>query len=695
LTVLIVASIGRAVVPYFTDGRDPGRWSAGAQRLLGLEGPVEPTALGRVLDGRDPDTGRPLASPRRGRRAGWDLVFGAPKSLSILAATHGGLGREIRAAHRAAVEGVTEYLEGRLGMWRLGPEGTWAEAEGLVAAAFDHVSNAASEPHVHTHVLVANLSRSAGKWGAVMGQDWFVDRSALGALYQLELRHHLDQLGLSFDWRLRPDGLADVAGIPRAAVRAASSQSRAVQVGGRHSARHAAAPAPWEDRLDRATAGLEPAQVFERGGGLDDPAVARTVATRLAVRRSDFRRADVIIAVASAYAGGAPASVVSDWADRFCASSIPVRSPTRTPRWATPAARRMDDDLVRELTGPGHRGGRAGATGPVADDLLPAGSTMAERYGDAARALTLGPDRLYFLAAKPGRSEFLAHAELLSVCRPAWERSGLRVEVSSPTAEGARRWAVLAGLEPFRSGHHPDVLVVDHADRRTSSELVRLVRSAADRVVFVEGGTLPRLTNPASHGLVEAAEAYGPTHVGEHPPWAPSEPGRAESGRLFGRTAASELLGLQAGQPTSVLVGLGLEEVRGLNRAVLGRDPGRKGADRFEPGDRVVVLRSRSGLPPYATFGTVTRAGRDRSGPAVTIAWSDGTHRSITDARTLSAVGFGYAVTPWLAARSSASLIVFGPAEALGRGRERVVASVDLARDGPARDRSAAVILQR
>jgi hypothetical protein len=615
-----------------------------------------------------------MAARRRGRRAGWDLVFGAPKSLSILAAGGdpgpggvacgglggGGLGTDVRVAHTSAVDGLIGHLEERLTMRRTGPDGARLAAGGLVAASFDHTRNAAAEPHLHTHVIVANLSRAASRWGAVSEQDWFFDRVALGALYHLELRHHLALRGLGFEWRLRPDGLADVSGIPRAAVRAASSQSRAVGLSGRYAARRPAVAAPWRDRLERAGRGTGPVLSVGRSaqpepfrtGQLDDPAVARVVSTRLAVRRSDFRRADVIVALASCYPGGADCGTVTEWADRFCAASIPVRSPGPSRRWATLGARRMDVDLIRELSGSAHRDGPGRTVTAAVEEVLRTATAVTDRYREATRALTLGAGRVHFLAAGAGRSELLAHTEVLSLCREAWERSGLQVEVSSPSPEGYRRWAVLAGTDPYRPGHCPDVLVVDQADRRTSSELLRLAGSGAERLVFVEGGTLPRLTNPASHGLAEVADELGRIGVGEHPRWAPAVIGRTGPGASIGRAAAAELLDRRCHRPASLLIGLGLEEVEGLNRAVLGRDPDPTGPGRFEPGDRVLVLRSRPGLPPAATFGTVDRVGTDRSGSAVTCAWPDGSRTTLAGRRALSALGFGYAATPRLAARA-------------------------------------------
>ncbi len=122
--------------------------------------------------------------------------------------------------------------------------------------------------------------------------------------------------------------------------------------------------------------------------------------------------------------------------------------------------------------------------------------------------------------------------------------------------------------------------------------------------------------------------------------------------------------------------GLGPEEVRALNRAAVGYRAGATlgGHMPFRAGDRVVVLKHRAGLPAYGTFGTVTDTWGDRSGPTgARFLWADGSETVTADRRALAGVGWGYAVTPWLAARRAGPLMVLGPAAALGRARERVV----------------------
>ncbi len=685
--MLVVRGIGAGVAHYFLDGRDPGCWTPGAARLLGLSGPVRSGDLRAVLSGIDPHTGRFLPRVRHPRRrGGWDLVFSAPKSLSLLAAGSPA-GDSVTGAHAAAVGRVLEHVEQRLTVRDAVAPGGAGPAGGLVAARFEHASNAASEPHVHTHVLVANLTRTDRGWSAVSNSEWYVGRARLGALYQMALRHELRQRGWDLEWRLRPDGLADLAGVPSPAVRAASTQGRQAAAQGRFVARRGATPQPWQDRVVRAgfdrrtrgevgrgpdpgRGGEDRAGVTARGGlGPGEAELERRVASRLAMRRSDFREADVIVALAATVEHGCPPDRAASWAERFCAASQPAASPTAGPRWTTSLARRADDRLVDLLEGmratpgppgPGPTGGRGG--------------------GPPASAVS-------FLSSLPGRSDLVAQAEYLEGCRAGWDRDGLRAAVLTPAASAAR-WEVLTGLPAHRPGTAADVLVVDQADRRSTPELLQLLEAARARgswLIMVEGGTLPRLAHFASRGLAEFSAGTGALTCPPPPEWTPAPTPADERGPgRWGRRAADELLGRWCdGDRSELLVGLGLEEVRSLNRAARLVEAGARAGpavrsgrgETFAAGDRVVVVRSGPRRPPYGTFGRIADVGD--TGRSLGIRW-DGQDRAVAYGPEIAAgLGHGWAATAHLAARAGRDVMLLGPVEAAPRLRSLVRASIE------------------
>ena len=109
-------------------------------------------ASGRWSD--EPKTLAPLA--------GYDLVFSCPKSVSLLHALSDdeGVRRAISDAHESSWKAALAYLEAEACVVRRGRGGQVREhGEGFVAAAFRHRTSRAQDPHLHTHVIVANLAR--------------------------------------------------------------------------------------------------------------------------------------------------------------------------------------------------------------------------------------------------------------------------------------------------------------------------------------------------------------------------------------------------------------------------------------------------------------------------------------------------------------------------------------------------------
>ncbi len=219
-------AVARGVEDYYLgSGEAPGRWIGGGCGGLGLSGRVGADALRAVLDGRSPaDPQRSLISHRRpDRLPGYDLTFSAPKGVSLLFA----LGRpelmlEVRRAHDAAVAAALGYLEREAGEVRRGKDGVnRLPGGGFVAAAFRHRTSRAGDPQLHTHVLVANMTRGAdGRSSALDGQQLYTQAKTAGTLYQAALRHELRELGLA--WAVRDNGLAELADVPHRVLRAFS-----------------------------------------------------------------------------------------------------------------------------------------------------------------------------------------------------------------------------------------------------------------------------------------------------------------------------------------------------------------------------------------------------------------------------------------------------------------------------------------
>ena len=235
-------SVAAGIDDYYAGrGESPGVWVGRGAAELELEGVVGEGELGRLIGGRHPLSSAVLRShppkkqitveridPATGERrleektlspvAGYDLVFSPPKSVSLLHA----LGSEevrhaVDQAHLAAWQAALAYLEQEACVTRRGKNGVVRErGSGFVAAAYQHRTSRAQDPHLHTHVIVANMTKtpSDGEWRALDGEPILKQyRLAAGYLYQSQLRFELTR-SLGVEWRQPENGMAEIAGVP-------------------------------------------------------------------------------------------------------------------------------------------------------------------------------------------------------------------------------------------------------------------------------------------------------------------------------------------------------------------------------------------------------------------------------------------------------------------------------------------------
>jgi conjugative relaxase-like TrwC/TraI family protein len=324
----------------------PGRWMGEGAAALGLTQGVEPQAFADLLDGRDPLSGRPLPVRRdRVTVAGYDLVFCAPKSVSLLHALGPTeLASAVGDGHDAAVRATTDYLaRAALGVRRSnhGHRLTLATT-GLVGGAFVHRTSRALDPHLHTHVVAANVAQGVdGRWSAVDGRGLFAHTVDAGRLYHAQLRHELSaRLGVA--WDVRPNGLGDVVGVDPGlrglfSQRSAGMKAYVAEHAGRASLRGAfyatrpekdrtvqweALVPEWRHRADELGYDVgELSGVVGRGrdGKEFDVELLQSAIARRAWPDGTLARRDIVSAVATAHVGGGRVSQVEGEVDRLCA----------------------------------------------------------------------------------------------------------------------------------------------------------------------------------------------------------------------------------------------------------------------------------------------------------------------------------------------------------------------------------------
>lgn len=243
---------------YFTEGGAlRGEWHGRLTPTLKLSGEVTATAFDRLAEGQHPETGEQLikhrdtiktqAGEELGHRAGWDLTFNAPKSISLTALVGGD--EHLRAAHRnavrAALDATEKYVQARIG------GNNPAETTGRwIAATFEHDTarpvDGYPAPHLHTHVVVFNMTEDRfGQARSLQPYELFKIQSMSTAVYQNQLEYELRQLG--YQIQRGKNHAPEVKGYSPEYLQAESQRSAEIRrsmeekgIGGREAADHVA-----------------------------------------------------------------------------------------------------------------------------------------------------------------------------------------------------------------------------------------------------------------------------------------------------------------------------------------------------------------------------------------------------------------------------------------------------------------------
>jgi conjugative relaxase-like TrwC/TraI family protein len=236
--VLCVAKVRPGGHAYYLEVVDtgveaPGEWMSTGADLLELRGTVIADDLEAVLAGADPSSGKRLGrSHDRVKVAGFDLTFCAPKSVSLLHALGASdVAAEVRSGHCQAVGEALSYVERRaLAVRRgTGSERSLLPVDGVAAGGFVHRTSRALDPHLHSHVIVANLGRAPDDtWSALDERGVYAHAPAAGALYHTQLRHELTRR-LGVGWEPPKKGRADIAGIGPEVRRVFSRRAAAIE----------------------------------------------------------------------------------------------------------------------------------------------------------------------------------------------------------------------------------------------------------------------------------------------------------------------------------------------------------------------------------------------------------------------------------------------------------------------------------
>jgi conjugative relaxase-like TrwC/TraI family protein len=264
---------------YTTADQIRGQWHGQLAREWGLHGDVLEQHFERLAEGQHPVSGESLVRHRTpctytnhhgqavttmAHRAGWDATFSAPKSVSLTALV--GRDTRVREAHEASVSvalgELEHYVQARLGNHRPETTGRW------IAARFEHDSarpvDGYAAPQLHTHVVVFNLTQTAGgETRPLQPRELYKTQAYATAIYRAELAIRLQDLGYAIE---RGDhGQPEIQGYSVAYLEASSPRRQQIEAYLKQQERHGAGAAQIAAHQTReAKQDLSPGEVQRR-----------------------------------------------------------------------------------------------------------------------------------------------------------------------------------------------------------------------------------------------------------------------------------------------------------------------------------------------------------------------------------------------------------------------------------------------
>lgn len=220
---------------YYVLGSLESRWMGEGAEKLGLSGPVIDTEMDAMKKGILPD-GTTLSRVENGKethRAGYDLTFSAPKSISMLALM-GGEKRFIEAHNEAVAVAMKEVESLASARITENKHTTTVMTGNIVAALYNHDTSRDLDPQLHTHALVFNATEAEGKWRALasdtkmktgFSETVFANQIALGNIYRHSLRQSVEAMGYKTH-DTGKNGLWEIEGVP---VEPFSQRSQAIK----------------------------------------------------------------------------------------------------------------------------------------------------------------------------------------------------------------------------------------------------------------------------------------------------------------------------------------------------------------------------------------------------------------------------------------------------------------------------------
>lgn len=214
---------------YASDDVCFSRWEGKGAEILGIQGQsVDKERFKRYLSGEI--AGEKIGTVRNGEhnhKAGFDLQFAPPKSVSIVALVGGD--ERIIDAHNEAVKASIKLLEEKATFIRKhtrdknGKDVMEHQATGnLLCAVFKHDTSRKLDPQLHSHAAVLNLSKSDNLWKSIESRHFYCVQKEIGLYYRQHLSASLKDLGYQIN--RQQNASFEISGVPDDVIKAFSQR---------------------------------------------------------------------------------------------------------------------------------------------------------------------------------------------------------------------------------------------------------------------------------------------------------------------------------------------------------------------------------------------------------------------------------------------------------------------------------------
>lgn len=164
------------------------------------------------------------------KRAGYDLTFSSPKSVSVAASLDDEVRRDMLDCHTAAVTKVLRQIEHDEIAARVTTDGVTERVVtgNMVCARFQHYVSRNSDPQLHDHCVILNRTEHNGKLYAISNESLYENKILYGQLYRNELARGLQAKGYAVELTDPEKGFFELAGVEQETLKAFSTRRQEI-----------------------------------------------------------------------------------------------------------------------------------------------------------------------------------------------------------------------------------------------------------------------------------------------------------------------------------------------------------------------------------------------------------------------------------------------------------------------------------